>query len=158
MASMASRVDTSEVLGCTPLAQVAVYPLGATWDFTNVRQGWAAARVTLGRRPDPDLAQTPRIPYTYGSSGAIVAVTSAELALIEFKSQSHRIALTAGQVIVRIPRGDVKSVLLGRGRGLAGGAVVLPLTILLAGDGTWRLEVPRVDKGNAKAVVQALAA
>ncbi len=54
-----------------------------------------------------------------------------------------------GNVIERVPRGDVSSAELGRG---------LPpsLTIAFRDGGTWRLEVPPPNKKQAESVVRAL--
>lgn len=87
---------------------------------------------------------------------SVLAITSQELALIRFGL--HGVSLTAGQVLLRVPRSQVQSALLGRGwHGLIGTAPT-PLTIVLASGDTWRLEVFRIDKRRAEALVQALAA
>ncbi len=176
MAQVPSHVDVSEPLGARPLAQVAVYPIGAHWAMISRRRGPMIARLALGRQPDSDRAQTPcfrvshsaarilpgapgagpvvRVPVA--KSGAILAVTTAELALVGY--ELHGASLTAGQVILRVPRSEVKTALLGRGRPGIRGTAPRPLTIVLVNGDTWRLEVFRIDEKRAEAVFQALAA
>jgi len=174
MAQVPSHVDTSAALGSKPLAQVAVYPLGAYWALISRTQGRWIARITLGRRPDPNPAQTPQLHVAHSAapvaavaagpvvavpvakSGAVLAVTGQELALIRYGL--HGVSLTAGQLLLRMPRSQVQSVQLGHSwHGLIGTAPT-PLTIVLANGDTWRLEVFRIDKRRAEALVQALAA
>ena len=174
MAQVPSHVDTSATLGSKPLAQVAVYPLGSYWAFIARTQGRWIARIALGRRPDPDHAQTPLLHVSHGAaqvdavapgpvvavpvaqSGSILAVTSQELALVRYGL--HGVSLKAGQVLLRMPLSEVKTVQLGRGwHGMIGTAPT-PLTIVLVNGDTWRLEVFRIDKRRAEALVQALAA
>jgi hypothetical protein len=174
MAQVPSHVDTSAALGSKPLAQVAVYPLGAYWAMVARTQGRWIARIALGRRPDPEPAQTPQLHASYSASqvaavaagpvvaapvaksGAVLAVTAQELALIRYAL--HGVSLTAGQVLLRMPRSEVQSALLGRGRHGMIGTAPTPLTIVLVNGDTWRLEVFRIDKRRAEALVQALAA
>jgi hypothetical protein len=68
------------------------------------------------------------------------------------------VSLTAGQVLLRMPRGEVKTALLGRGWHGMLGTAPSPLTIVLVNGDTWRLEVFWIDKRRAKAVVRALTA
>ncbi len=49
MAQVPSHVDTAAALGSKPLAQVAVYPLGAYWAMISRTQGRWIARLALGR-------------------------------------------------------------------------------------------------------------
>lgn len=174
MAQVPSHVDTVAALGSKPLAQVAVYPLGAYWAMISRTQGRWMARLALGRRPDPNPAQTPHLHVSHSAaqvgtvapgpvvavpvakSGAVLAVTGQELALIRYGL--HGVSLAAGQVLLRMPRGEVKTALLGRGwHGMLGTAPT-PLTIVLVNGDTWRLEVFWIDKKRAKAVVRALTA
>jgi hypothetical protein len=184
MAQVPSHVDTSEVLGCRPLAQVAIHPRGAWWATVARSQGSMIALIALGRRPDPDPAQTPHfweshagtlqaqagtlqaqagtlqagpvVQVPVATSGALLAVTGEDLALVGYRL--HGVALTAGQVILRMPRGEVKTALLGRGWHGVLGTAPSPFTIVLVNGDTWRLEVFWIDKRRAKAVVRALAA
>jgi len=172
MAQVPSHVDISQVLGSRPLAQVAVYPCGAWWKSVARSQGRWMARIALGRRPDPDPAQTPNLSESHAGalqvhagpvvqvpiakSGAILAVTQEEFALVGYGL--HGVALTAGQVIVRIPRAEVQTAQLGGGWHGIVGTAPSPLTIVLVNGDTWRLEVFRIDKRRAEAVMRALAA
>jgi|GEM_PF-5080868 len=174
MAQVPSHVDTSAALGSKPLAQVAVYPLGSYWAFIARTQGRWIARIALGRRPDPDHAQTPLLHVSHSAaqvatvapgpvvavpvaqSGSVLAVTSQELALIRYGL--HGVSLRAGQVLLRMPRGEVKTALLGRGWHGMIGTAPSRLTIVLVNGDTWRLEVFWIDKRRAKAVVRALTA
>jgi hypothetical protein len=177
MAQVPSHVDTSEVLGSRPLAQVAIHPRGAWWASVARSQGSMIARIALGRRPDPDPAQTPRfweshagalqaqagmpqagpvVQVPVATSGGLLAVTGEELALVGYRL--HGVALTAGQVILRMPRSEVKTALLGRGWHGVLGTAPSPFTIVLVNGDTWRLEVFLIDKRRAKAVVRALTA
>jgi len=85
MAQVPSHVDTSAALGSAPLAQVAVYPLGAYWAMISRTQGRWIARIALGRRPDPNPAQTPHLHVSHSAAqvgtvapGPVVAVPVAK--------------------------------------------------------------------------------
>lgn len=174
MAQVPSHVDTSAALGSKPLAQVAVYPPGSYWAFIARTQGRWIARIALGRRPDLDHAQTPLLRVSHSAaqvaavapgpvvavpvaqSGSVLAVTSQELALIRYGL--HGVSLRAGQVLLRMPRSEVKAAQLGRGWPGMIGTAPAPLTIVLVNGDTWRLEVFWIDKRRAKALVRALTA
>jgi hypothetical protein len=88
MAQVPSHVDASPALGSKPLAQVAVYPLGAYWAMISRTQGRWIARIALGRRPDRDPAQTPHLRVSHSAvqvgnvaPGPVVAVPVAKSGL-----------------------------------------------------------------------------
>jgi hypothetical protein len=80
---------------------------------------------------------------------AYLAVTDTELALVNVKS--GRWTMKLDELIVRIPRTDVASAELGSG-------VICPLTITFADGEIWRLEVSRINKKQAQAVVHTVGA
>jgi hypothetical protein len=168
MAQVPSHLNASEALGAQQIAAVAVYHRGSYWASVRRQQGSMIARIALGRRPDPDPAQTPDLLGSYTAArpggprvriltaGTLLAVTSEELALVAIRL--HGASLTAGQVMLRMPRGEVKTAQLGGGWHGVFNTAPIPLTIVLVNGDTWRLEVFRIDLRRAKAVVEALTA
>jgi hypothetical protein len=78
----------------------------------------------------------------------LLAVTGTELALVKLKT-SNGVTMKAGEVIARMPRGDLNTVEYHRG-------YVCPLTIVFRNGDTWRLEVPALNSRHGAAVVYAL--
>jgi hypothetical protein len=60
-----------------------------------------------------------------------------------------RVLLAVNEVIVRVPRSDLKTAEVGHG-------YVAPLTLVFTNGDTWRMEVPPPYKRRAKEVVHAL--
>lgn len=102
------------------------------------------------------LVPGPAVQVPVAESGTLLAVTSEELVLVGYHLRG--VSLTAGQVLLRVPRSQVKTARLGRGWHGMIGTAPSPLTIVLVNGDTWRLEVFWIDKRRARAVVRALTA
>jgi hypothetical protein len=149
-------IDASQVLGSPQLAGVKVNPRGlgksrgASASGASVGGAVGAAisatRQQKAGEQKAEWASTSRTPE-FGRL-AYLAVSNAEVALIKLKSGLVTVKLD--EVVVRLPRSDVRSAELGQGVSTA------PLTISLANGDTWQLEVPGPSKKHAKAVVDAL--
>jgi hypothetical protein len=149
-------LDASEILGASQLAGVKVNPRGAgkskAASFSGMYGGLVGAGIgaAAGMKAEQSQAQTASGSQTprFGRL-AFLAVTAQEVALIEVKSKVVTVYL--GEVIARVPRGEVASVELS-----GGGLYSPPLTVTFASGDTWQLEVPKPSKKHAQAVVDAL--
>jgi hypothetical protein len=130
--------DASQIIGSPQLAGVTVLPRGASKRQANATGGSLPARIALGKTGETasDAPDFGRMAY--------LAVTDSELALVNVKS--GRLTMKLNELIVRVPRTDVASAELGSG-------VICPLTITFADGQIWRLEVSRLNKKHAQAVV-----
>lgn len=145
-------LDASQVLGSPQLAGVKVSPKGFTKSVAAGSAGVgvgglvggaisATAGMKAQRRQAHLASETPKFGRV-----AYLAVTEHELALIKL---TGRLTFKLDEVIERVPRSDVASAELGR-------AIAPSLTITFANRDSWQLEVPRVAKKDAQAVVHAL--
>lgn len=145
-------LDASQVLGSPQLAGVKVSPRGFTKRTAAGSAGIgvggilggaisATAGATAGRRQAQMASETPNFGRV-----AYLAVTEDELALIKLTGLA---TFKLDQVIERVPRSDVASAELGR-------SIAPSLTITFGNRGSWQLEVARVAKKDAEAVVHAL--
>jgi hypothetical protein len=149
-------IDASDLLGSPQLAGVKVNSRG-----TGKRAGATAAGAAGGGivgaaigatrqgkagREKAEWASASQTPE-FGRVGYL-AVTANELALIRMKS--GLVTMKLDEVLVRLPRSDVRGVELGKGVSTA------PLVVTLAHGETWQLEVPAPSKKHAQAVVDAL--
>lgn len=145
-------LDASQLLGSPQLAGVKVGPrgfakstaagsagIGVGGILGGAISGTAGARA--GRRQAQMASETP----SFGRV-AYLAVTDDELALIRLTGLA---TFKLDQVIERVPRGEVASAELGRG-------IAPSMTITFGNRGSWQLEVARVAKKDAEAVVHAL--
>jgi hypothetical protein len=160
-------IDASAMLHSPQLAGVKVNPLGLAartagrmGGVSGAGAGVVADAISAGvnnamamRAEKQALesaakAQTPK----FGRI-AFLAASATELMLIELKT--HRgVQLRLGEVIASVPRAQVASAKLGRGRML----LSPPLTVSLTDGTSWALEVPRPAKRRAKQLVRALCA
>jgi hypothetical protein len=138
--------------GSPQVAGVKVNPRGTAWRTAAGSAGIgvggalggvisATAGTRAARRQAQRVSETPNVGRV-----AYLAVTEDELALIKLKGL---VTLTLDEVIARIPRSDVASAELGRG-------IPSSLTIKLGNGDSWQLEVPRVSRKHAQAVVDTL--
>jgi hypothetical protein len=150
-------IDASQLLGSPQLAGVKVFPRGAgkvaaaspsgSTLGAAVGRKISANRKQKAEQEEAEWQSTSQTP-DFGRF-AYLAVSSSDLALIKLKS--GLVSVKLDEVVVRLPRGDVRSA------ELAEDASRAPLTVTLAGGETWQLEVPRAFKKDAQAVVEALA-
>jgi hypothetical protein len=133
--------DASHIIGSPQLAGVTVLPRGMSMRQSSATGGGLAARIALG-----PTGETASDAPNFGRM-AYLAVTDSELALVKVKT--GRVTTKLDEVIVRIPCTDVASAELGSG-------VISPLTITFGDGDIWRLEVSRLNKKHAQAVVHAL--
>jgi hypothetical protein len=133
--------DASHIIGSPQLAGVTVLPRGMSKRQSSATGGGLAARIALG-----PTGETASDAPNFGRM-AYLAVTDSELALVKVKT--GRVTTKLDEVIVRIPCTDVASAELGSG-------VISPLTITFGDGDIWRLEVSRLNKKHAQAVVHAL--
>jgi hypothetical protein len=145
-------LDASQILGSPQVAGVKVSPKGFTKSVAAGSAGvgvggivGGAISATAGMRADRRQAQLASETPKFGRV-AYLAVTEDELALIKLKGL---VTFTLDEVIERVPRSDVASAELGRG-------IAPSLTIRFGNRDSWQLEVPRVAKKDAQAVVHAL--
>lgn len=149
-------IDASEVLGSPQLAGVKVNPRGQ-----GKRSGASASGAAVGGLAGAAISATRgqkagQQEAEWGSASqtpdfgrlAYLAVSTNELALIKLKS--GLVTLKLDEVVVRLPRSEVRGAELGKGVSTA------PLTITLANGDTWQLEVPGPSKKHAQATVDAL--
>jgi hypothetical protein len=145
-------LDASQLLGSPQLAGVKVSPRGFTKSTAAGSAGIgvggilggaisAAAGAKAGKRQAQMASETPKFGRV-----AYLAVTEEELALIKLTGLA---TFKLDQVIERVPRSDVTSAELGR-------SIAPSLTITFGNRGSWQLEVARVAKKDAEAVVHAL--
>jgi hypothetical protein len=131
--------DASQLLGAPQRAGAAVCPRGYAWhELASSFLGPAAKKIV---RDHP--SQTPRFPGT-----AFLVVTDRELALIRIKPGGWNGRL--GEVLARVPRGDVASARL------SPGVLRTNLTISFSGGGTWQFEVSPLIRRPLVRVVRAL--
>ena len=133
--------NASHIIGSPELVGVTVLPRGMSKRQASATGGSLPARIALGPTGETasDLPNFGRMAY--------LAVTDSELALVKVKT--GRWTTKLDEVIVRIRRTDVASAELGSG-------VICPLTITFGNGDIWRLEVSRLNKRHAQAVVHAL--
>lgn len=156
-------LDATTTLGMTQLAGVKVNPLGMA-ARTAGRMGGASGaglvadaisagvNTALGMRDEQRAREAAAEAVTppFGRL-AYLAATASELALIEVQTYSG-VKLRLGDVIASVPRQQVASAALGRGRRM----LSPPLTITFTNGTLWRLEVPRPSKRRAKELVREL--
>jgi hypothetical protein len=148
-------LDASQVLGSPQLAGVKVNPRGAGRSRGASSVGVGVGGLVGGVISAAASTQADKRKAAYAGESetpkfgrlAYLAVTEGELALIQLKSGMVTVHL--GEVIARVPRGEVASAELG-------GGVSPSLEITFGGRGGWQLEVPRPSKKHAEEVVQAL--
>jgi hypothetical protein len=132
--------NASHIIGSAQLAGVTVLPKGMSKRQAGATGGSLAARIALG-----PTGETASNAPDFGRM-AYLAVTDSELALVKVKT--GRVTTKLDELIVRVPRTDVASAELGSG-------VICPLTITFGNGDIWRLEVSRLNKKHAQAVVDA---
>jgi hypothetical protein len=148
----AMALDASQLLGSPQLAGVKVSPRGLTKSTALGSAGLgvggllggaisATAGAKAGRRQAETGSDTPKFGRV-----AYLAVTQEELALIKLTGLA---TFKLDEVIARVPRSDVASAEIGR-------SLAPSLTITFGSGGSWQLEVARVSKKDAEAVVHAL--
>ena len=133
--------NASHIIGSPELAGVTVLPSGISKRQASATGGGLPARIALG-----PTGETASDAPDFGRM-AYLAVTDSELALVKVKT--GRLTTKLDEMIVRIPCSDVASAELGSG-------VICPLTITFDNGDVWRLEVSRLNKKHAQAVVHAL--
>jgi hypothetical protein len=145
-------LDASQLLGSPQLAGVKVSPRGFTKSTAAGSAGigvggilGGAISATAGTKAGRRQAQMTSATPNFGRV-AYLAVTEEELALIKLTGLA---TFKLDQVIERVPRSDVASAELGR-------SIAPALTITFDNRGSWQLEVARVAKKDAEAVVHAL--
>jgi hypothetical protein len=146
-------LDASQVLGSPQIAGARVNPKGfAKKTITSSaakHAGLVGAAVTAraGYRAQQEQAAAASTSDTPSFKLAYIALTADELALVKLKT--GLVGTKLGEVMLRVPRADVASVEMGGGFSSA-------LTVTLREGDTWLLEVPRVSKKDAEALVAAL--
>jgi hypothetical protein len=145
-------LDASQLLGSPQLAGVKVSPKGFAKSAAAGSAGLGVGGLlggvisaTAGAKAERRQAQTAAATPSIGRV-AYLAVTADELALIKLTGLA---TFKLDQVIVRVPRSEVASAELGR-------SLAPSLTITFGDRGSWQLEVARILKKDAEAVVHAL--
>ena len=158
-------LDATATLGMPELAGVKVNPLGMAARTAGAVGGTAGGgalvdAVSAGvnaalsmrdqRRAQEVTSQAQALTPKFGRL-AYLAASATELALIEVQTY-NAVRLRLGEIIASIPRDQVASAVLGRGRRM----LSPPLTITFTNGTLWALEVPRPSKRHAKELVRAL--
>jgi hypothetical protein len=143
--------DASGVLGAPQVAGTLVNPKGMTKKMTASVAGGEVAGVAgnlaASLATGPAYAGAPEVP-NFGRV-AYVAVSEREIALVKTKSGAFKMKLT-DEVLARVPRSDIASSELDRGRLLS------KLKIVFTNGVTWEFDIPKQAKKTAEALVTAL--
>jgi len=131
--------DASLLLGAQQQAGAAVNPRGFAWKQLASSYVGPAAKKIVREHP----SQTPRFPRV-----AFLAVTDRELALIRIRPGGLNGRL--GEVLARVPRGDVASARV------SPGVLRTNLTIGFTDGDTWEFEVSPLIRRPLVRVVRAL--
>jgi hypothetical protein len=143
------------MLGSPQLAGVKVNPRGmskrVSSNLAGINAGVAGAVVDAARggkaAQEMQAAAAGSETPTFARL-AFLALTDAELALIEVKSKIVTVYLA--DVIERVSRGEVESISLA-----GGGLNSMPLMVTLKNGDTWALEVVKTSKKHAEQVISA---
>jgi len=137
--------DASELLGAQQLAGTTVNPKGYGWKEGAARVGVVGPTIAYAtaRRSKEDISDTPAFPRI-----AFLAVTDQEVALLKIGSGGLNGKLE--EVLARVPRSEVASA------EVSGGALRCPVSINFTDDSSWQLEVSRLIRKQAQAVIHAL--
>jgi hypothetical protein len=142
--------DASTALGAPQIAAAWVSRKGTG---RRVAKGVVGAEIgaglgsAVGSRMGIAAGQTAETP-SFGSFGYL-AVSATELVLVKAKQGLASMKLT-GEVVARVPRGDVASAELGEGK------LVAPFTIRFISGGVWELEVARARRRGAEELIAEL--
>ena len=158
-------LDATAALGSAALAGVKVNPLGMAARLAGgaggtpgpgvlgevISAGVNAALTMRDQRRVAEVTAQPEVVTPKFGRLAYLAASATELALIEVQTYKA-VRLRLGTVIASVPRADVASAVLGRGRRM----LSPPLTITFTNGTQWALEVPRPSKRHANELVRAL--
>jgi hypothetical protein len=148
-------LNASDILGSPEVAGCKVNPRGAnkgTIAKAGVGQGLGgvAAGVVAGKKRKAEVAEAATAVTPSFGTIAWLALTAEELALVDIEVKR---GLKLSNVLARVPRSEITSVVLGKAPPL----ISKPLTISLANGDHWILEVPALGKGGVKDIVGAFA-
>jgi hypothetical protein len=148
-------LDASQILGSPQIAGCKVNPRG-TNKSTMARAGGGGAGLggvvggvvagaVAGKKVGAERAQAAAtVTPTFHFIGWL-ALTDSELALV---SIDRKRGLKLDEVLARVPRGDVKSVEIGK----APPMISKPLIITFTNGDQWIVEVPALGKGDVKQI------
>jgi hypothetical protein len=146
-------LNASDILGSPEVAGCKVNPRGANKGAiakAGVGQGiggLAAGMVADRKREGEQVAAATSALPSFGTI-AWLALTADELAVVGIEVKR---GLRLSNVIARVPRSEVTSVVLGKAPPL----ISKPLTITLANGDHWIFEVPALGKGGVNDMVEA---
>jgi hypothetical protein len=148
-------LNASEILGSPEIAGCKVNPRGAnkgTIAKAGAGQGLGGAAAGMvaskKRKAEQVEAATSAAPTFHAI--AWLALTADELALVDIEVKR---GLKLADVLARVPRSEVTSVVLGK----APPMISKPLTITLVNGDQWIFEVPALGKGGVSDIVEAFA-
>jgi hypothetical protein len=148
-------LNASDILGSPEVAGCKVNPRGAnkgTIAKAGAGQGLGGAAAGVVADKKRKAEQVEAATSTAPSFGTIawLALTADELALVDIEVKR---GLKLSNVLARVPRSEVTSVVLGKAPPL----ISKPLTITLANGDHWIFEVPALGKGGVNDMVEAFA-
>jgi hypothetical protein len=148
-------LNASDILGSPEVAGCKVNPRGAnkgTIAKAGAGQGIGglAAGVVADKKRKPEQAEAATSAAPSFGTIAWLALTADELALVDIEVKR---GLKLSNVLVRVPRSEITSVVLGKAPPL----ISKPLTITFANGDHWIFEVPALGTGGVKDMVEAFA-
>lgn len=143
--------DASEALGAPEVAGTLVSPRGLTKKMSmgtaGSQVGGLVGSLAASALTSKTSKATPDMP-SFGRSGYLAA-SETELILTK-TSQLGWKPHTKGDALVRVPRGEVQSVDLEKGK------VLSQLKLTFADGNTWQFEIPRANRKGAEEFTTAL--
>jgi hypothetical protein len=143
--------DASQALGAPEVAGTLVSPRGLTKKMSmgtaGSQVGGLVGSLAASALTSKTSKATPDMP-SFGRSGYLAA-SETELILTK-TSQLGWKPQPKGDALVRVPRGEVQSVDLKKGK------VLSQLTLTFADGNTWQFEIPRANRKGAEEFTTAL--
>jgi hypothetical protein len=146
-------LNASDILGSPEVAGCKVNPRGTnkgTIAKAGVGEGLGglAAGMVANKKRKGEIAEAATSVAPSFNVIAWLALTASELALVDIETKR---GLKLSNVLARVPRSEVTSVVLGKAPPL----ISKPLTVTLANGDHWIFEVPALGKGGVQEIVAA---
>jgi hypothetical protein len=152
MCGVPGRKDASAALGAAEVAGTVVSPRGMTKKMTvrtaGGQVGGAAGELAASAIAGKAKTGVPDLPPSFGRMGYLAA-SETDVVLTK-TSQLSFLPRPIGDALIRVPRSEVESVALERGKLLS------QLKLRFANGATWEFEVPRAHRKTAEYFTGAL--